>query len=159
MKIVADSLPLINLALLGKLELLDQMFDEILVPRAVYDEIAASNVPHWKTIKTFIKHRVETVSNAIAIKLLRTEIDLGEAETIVLAMDKEIPYILIDDSRGRVSAHAKGLKPIGTIGILLAAKRRNLLEHVKPLFKELERNKRNIGKKLYRKAMEYSQER
>ena len=117
MIIVSDSSPLICFAILGMLDVLNDIIKKIVVPTAVYEEIAVPKKPYSEEIKLFLKDRVIPVENKVAVKLLEKEVDPGEAEAIVLAVEKNISDILIDDPKGRKAARTHGLFPLGTIGI------------------------------------------
>ena len=158
MIIVSDSSPLISLAILKKLDLLEQFFDEIWIPRAVSLEIAKKGKPYSKELEKFSVNRIKEVQNELAVHLLLNELDIGEAEAVVLALENNIADLLIDEYRGRRLAQARGLSVIGTVGVLLQAKKKNLLREVKPELDELIRNHRRVSEKLYRKALEMAGE-
>lgn len=156
--IVADASLLISLAILEKLDVLDQLFDEIYIPVAVYDEIRQENKAYATELKSFAQNRVREVQNQLALQLLKRELDAGEAEAIVLAIESEVPNILIDEHKGRKIAETNGLLPIGMIGVLIRAKRMGLIQAVKPNLDKLIENRRRISKALYVKALELSGE-
>lgn len=158
MIIVSDSSPLISLAILRKLDLLEQFFDEIWIPRAVYLEITKKSKSYSEELKQFAENRVKEVQNELAVGLLLKELDIGEAEAIVLALENNIADLLIDEYRGRRLAEARGLSVIGTIGVLLQAKKKNLIREIKPELDELIRNHRRVSEKLYKKALELAEE-
>lgn len=81
------------------------------------------------------------------------DVDLGEAEAIALALEKDITNILIDDAKGRRFAQAKGLLPVGTIGILLQAKRQGLIPEIKPFLKTLKSNRIRISSLLMQQSL------
>jgi len=60
------------------------------------------------------------------------ELEQGEAEVIILAKEKEIDQVLIDERIARMQAKVLGLNVIGTLGLLLKAKRNGLLPSIKP---------------------------
>jgi predicted nucleic acid-binding protein len=158
MIIVSDSSPLISLAILRKLHLLEQLFDEIWIPKAVHDEVARQNKAYSDELKQFSEHRIKKVQNVLAVRLLLQELDIGEAEAVVLALENSIQDILIDEYRGRRLAEARGLAVIGTVGVLLQAKRTNLIQAVKPELDELMLHHRRISVELYKKALELAEE-
>ncbi len=75
-----------------------------------------------------------------------------------MAEEIEADAVLIDDLKGRKTAMLRGLTVIGTIGVLLDAKERGLVDDVKPLLDELIRKKIRISRELYNHALELAQE-
>jgi predicted nucleic acid-binding protein len=153
MRIVTNSSPLIAFASLKQLDLLALIFTEIYIPQAVFDEITVWRKPYSQQLKTFAKDRVKPTPNPIAVQLLTKDIDRGEAEAIVLALENGIKDILIDDPKGRRIARVNGLYPIGTIGVLLEAKRLSHIDQIKPYLDELITHRIRIGKNLYQQAL------
>ncbi|HIK46895.1 MAG TPA: DUF3368 domain-containing protein, partial [Leptolyngbyaceae cyanobacterium M65_K2018_010] len=129
MLVVSNSSPLIALARLSHLDWLRSLYGEIWIPQAVYQEVvqagkgregsAAVDSAPWIT--------VHTVQDEIAVDLLRDQLDRGESEAIVLAIEAQAQLLLIDEARGRRIAQSRGLTHIGTIGIVVLAKRQNLI--------------------------------
>ena len=70
MVIVSDSSPLISLAILQKLDLLEQFFDEIWIPKAVFLEITKRGKPYFDELKRFSVGRVKEVQNELAVSML-----------------------------------------------------------------------------------------
>jgi predicted nucleic acid-binding protein len=155
MKIVSDSSPLIALAKIGRLNLLEH---EIIVPKAVFEEITRSWREYTRKLYTWGKNRVSVVKNRQAVEYLELVLDRGEAEVIVLAEELKADAVLIDDLKARKTANLRGLTVVGTIGVLLDAKERGLVDDVKPLLDELIRKKIRISRELYNHALELAQE-
>lgn len=155
MKIVSDSSPLIALAKIGRLNLLEH---EIIVPKAVFEEITRSRREYARKLYTWGKNRVSVVKNRQAVEYLELVLDRGEAEVIVLAEELKADAVLIDDLKARKTANLRGLTVVGTIGVLLDAKERGLVDDVKPLLDELIRKKIRISRELYNHALELAQE-
>jgi len=158
MRIVTNSSPLIAFAILGRLDLLRLIFTEIYVPQAVFIEVSAEGKAYSPELKAFSKDKVKSVKNTLAVQLLSKDVDLGEAEAIALALESGIKDVLIDDSKGRKIAALYGLYPIGTIGVLLEAKRLGHIGQVKPHLEKLISNKIRIGKNLYQQALKLAGE-
>ena len=131
--LVVDAGPLIFLAKLGRLNLLRKMDDEIFLPSAVMTEIRAkSDKASSKIIrasKSWLK--IKKVKNQEAVKLLLADLDLGEAEVIVLANEVKADRLLLDDLDARRFARRINLSIIGTLGVLLTAKLRGEIPSVK----------------------------
>ena len=133
--VVSNSSPLIHLAKIGHLELLQKFFGSIVVPHAVWQECTSATgkgrfeidqirkaSPWIKTVK--IHDRI--------ITLLRHDIDLGEAEAIALALENRAPLLLLDDAEAREKARLYRIPITGTIGILLRAKNEGLIPVLRP---------------------------
>lgn len=153
MIVVADASPLIALAIIGQIDILDSVFDKILIPKAVFEEITKRDKPFSEKLKIFCKGKVVSVKNKLAVRLLQHSIDKGEAEAIALALENNITNILMDDYRGRKQALLQGLQPIGTIGILLQGKKVNQINEIKPLIEILLKNNIRISQALIEEAL------
>ncbi|MEZ4644360.1 MAG: DUF3368 domain-containing protein [Chloroflexota bacterium] len=94
----------------------------------------------------------------MAVQLLLNDIDRGEAEAIVLALEKNVPDILIDDAKGRRVAQLNGLYPIGTVGVLLQAKQTGHIQAIKPLLDTLIANRIRISERLYQQSLQLAGE-
>lgn len=156
--IIADSSPLIAFAILNQLELLTVLFSEIYLPPAVLMEISVWSKPYSQQLREFARDKVKPIENQQAVKLLAKDVDVGEAEAIVLALENGIENIFMDDFKGRKMAQLKGLSPIGTVGALLQAKRNGYLNQIKPSLDKLIVHQIRIGKSLYTQAIQLAGE-
>jgi uncharacterized protein len=147
--IVADASPLIALASIQQLPLLPLLFNDIWLPQAVFDEVTAPEKPYAQMIAEFAQKRIVRVKNRLAIQMLTNDVDLGEAEAIVLAHELGVENLLIDDAKGRRVARLHNLYPIGTLGILLQAKKIGHLIVITPLIDQLVANQIRISRRLY----------
>lgn len=135
MIVVSNTSPIFYLSTIGQLDLLRQLYDEILIPTTVFNEItdvgntdiSARVVPKCSWIKT------QSAADRALVRILSKELDPGEAEAIALAVELKADRLLIDERLGRSAALKLGLKITGVLGILVAAKRNNLIQEVKPL--------------------------
>lgn len=131
MIIVSDTSAISSLLTIGRIEILAQLFREVVIPVSVYSELLRTHndLPKWV--------RVEAVKDLRAALDLRKQVDAGEAEAIQLA--KEIPadQLLIDDLKGRILAEKQGLRIIGLLGVLLLAKRKKLIPSARELIDRL----------------------
>jgi len=155
MKIVANSSPLITLAKIEKMKLLRY---DIAIPKAVFDEITKPKKEHREKLYEWGKDKVVEVKNKRAIEYLEIILGRGETEAIVLAEEINADAVLIDDLKARKVANFRGLKIIGTIGILLDAKEKGLIKQVKPLLDELIKKKIRISKELYNHTLKLANE-
>ncbi|MEB2309915.1 MAG: DUF3368 domain-containing protein [Candidatus Brocadiaceae bacterium] len=83
--------------------------------------------------------RIEKVNDIEKVKLLY-DLEQGEAEVIILAKEKGIQHVLIDEKVARLQAKVLGLNVIGTLGILLMAKKNGLLNAIKPAIAKIQEN-------------------
>jgi len=158
MIIISDSSPLISLAVIGKLNILENLYKEIYVPAAVYEEVVRVDKPFSKELKQFLNGRTKSVKNKMAVEILLSDIGAGEAEAIVLALEQQPDIILIDDLKARKFAKISGLNIIGTMGILLKAKKEGLIKELKPLISELLLRDIRISTKIIEITLQTAQE-
>jgi hypothetical protein len=131
--VVADASPLIAFHQIGQLPLLQALFTTLLVPPSVAKEIAPS-VPRQPWI-------VERgLARPIPPPILEAELGHGETEAIGLALEIHADQLLVDEKEGRHLAQRLGLHVIGTLGVLLAAKRKGLIPEVRPQIEALLQN-------------------
>jgi predicted nucleic acid-binding protein len=120
--------PLIYLSVLGRLPLLRELFAEILLPDAVYEEVVlhGHGLPGANETKAAVEDgwlRRAVVQNRALVDALLGDLDIGEAEAIALARESGLRWILMDDRSARAKARLMGLTVTGTIGVLLLARR------------------------------------
>lgn len=142
MIIVCDTSPITNLAAIGQLDILRQLYVEIIIPTAVYNEMVKVDkvVPGAVEVQTLSWIQTQTVVDAQKVTKLQINhdnIDLGEAEAIILALELKANLLLMDERRGRALAASYGINVTGLLGVLLQAKRIGLISSVKPLIDQL----------------------
>ena len=120
MKIVCNSSVLITLDNAGVLHVLKDLFKEILIPKAVRKEVFGR-----RKLPVFVK--CVEISESIALKVLKTNLEAGEGEAICLYEEMDADLLIIDDLEGRRVAQGLGINITGTLGVLLLAKKNNLL--------------------------------
>ncbi len=150
--VVADASPLIAFQQIGQLSLLQAIFTEVIVPPAVAREIQPS-VPSVPWIVE------RPLAQAIAPLVLRASLGAGESEALSLAMELHADRLLVDERAARRAAGALGLGVIGTLGVLLAAKRKGLITEVRPLVDALLRQGFWVSPRLIRQALSAAGER
>lgn len=130
MLVVSNSSPLIALSRLARLNLLNSLYNEILIPQAVYQEVvqAGKGREGSTAVASAPWLEVQAVQDSIAVDLLREQLDRGESEAIVLALETQAQLLIIDEARGRRIAQSRGLTYVGTVGIIVLAKRKNLIQ-------------------------------
>lgn len=136
---VSNTSPLTNLAAIGQLDLLRSLYGRLLIADAVWDELHAGGQawPGQAEVAAAYWITRRTVQNRPLVTALRERLDLGEAETIALAVECSSPFVLMDEREGRRSAQHFSLKTVGVVGVLIEAKSRGLVAPVGPLLERL----------------------
>ena len=136
MIVVSDSSPLIALDAIGQLDLLRHLYGVVLIPPKVQEEIRAGEGGELLLRGApWIETRSLSLSGADASVLVG--LDAGEAEAIALALQVHADLLLMDERRGRAAAERLGLRRIGLVGVVLAAKRDGLIPSARPLLDDL----------------------
>jgi hypothetical protein len=139
--VVSDTSAITNLATIQQLQLLSQLYNQIIVPEAVYRELVEIEppVPGTIEVQTASWLIVKQVINREVVNRLQNEVrlDPGEAEAIALSLELKAALLLIDERRGRAEADRLGIKITGLLGILIEAKQKDLIVAVKPLMDSL----------------------
>lgn len=138
--IVSNSTPLINFAAIGRLDILEALFNILTIPPAVEYELLerGEQYPSMGAIRgaSFIVKR--DIHNMPLRNTLALDLDMGEAEAITLALEQKADLLLLDEITGRTIAEAHGLRFTGSIGCLVEAKRRNIIPLVHPLLQAMQ---------------------
>ena len=139
MSIVSNSSVLINLARIGRLDLLQQLYVEVTIAGAVWHEVVVEGAGQVGVdiVKDATWIKTIAVTNKELVRALQQELDAGEAEAIALAQEIGAGLLLMDEHLGRQTARHLGLRYIGLIGVLIEAKRKGLLSSIKPQLDKL----------------------
>ncbi|GAX35556.1 DUF3368 domain-containing protein [Nodularia sp. NIES-3585] len=139
MIIISDTSPINNLAAINQLELIQKLYGTVIIPEAVYRELTDPDflVAGAKEVQTFSWIQTRVVQDWTMVEALSNELDIGEAEAIVLALEMKAEQVLIDERRGRMIAARLNLGYTGILGILVEAKSQGLISAVKPLLDDL----------------------
>jgi uncharacterized protein len=134
--VVSDTSPILNLQRIGRLDLLPGIYQKVLIPPAVATELARYSISvndaqygAWLS--------VAEPQDRILVRNLCGDLDIGEAESIVLAIERQATLLLMDEKLGRQIAERHGVLVTGLIGVLVAAKEVALIQRVGPLLDEL----------------------
>ncbi len=158
--VVSDTSSISNLAAIGKLELLQQLYGSVIIPTAVYQELLNSGEtdPSVLAIQTVNWIETRSVANITLLQTLQNNLDVGEAEAITLAVELNADRLIVDERRGRNEAIKLGLQVTGILGILLAAKQQGLIPLIQPLLDDLIANGFWIREQLYAEALKLAGE-
>lgn len=125
MLVVSDTTPILSLLKADCLGLLEKLYGNVLVPKAVYRELTENPVYAMEAdiIKATPFFSVVEVENIKSVNILRsvTGLDAGESEALIVYDEKNADLLLMDEHKGRSVARKLNVKYIGTAGILMLA--------------------------------------
>lgn len=121
------------------MEVLERMFGAIHVPTAVVHELEAGifDRPENLVIAEAAWVLVRKVHDEALVRDLEVKLDDGEAEAIALALELDADLVILDEKAGRREAEARGLNVIGLVGLIVQAKNRGMVTHVRPVLDDL----------------------
>ncbi|PZV06680.1 MAG: DUF3368 domain-containing protein [Leptolyngbya sp.] len=132
---------MLNLAIVGQLNLLRLQFGQIQIPPAVLNELKTDEErPGSKSIQAAIANgwiQVQPISHPTLAQLLTQTLDKGEAEAIALALELKAEWILLDERDGRKTAKSLDLQVVGVLGVLLRAKASGEISSLQPVVADL----------------------
>ena len=141
-KVIVNTTPLIALAGIGHLNVLEKLYGEVTIPRAVYNEICAK--PDTECAKQLQQALdwivIEDIVNTEAKMYYKTQLHDGEVEVMILAKEKQADLIIVDDNNAKKHAKYLGLPVTGTIGVLIKAKNLGIVSALKPLLERMLEN-------------------
>jgi len=133
LKVVSNTTPIISLLKLNRLEILQELYKEVIIPNAVYVEVEnGKHKAYYQDLSKLSWIRIQKIQNKLSFKYF-LDLDVGEAEAIILATEIGADLIILDEKLGRVHAKHAELKVTGTIGILLKAKNIGIIKNIRPL--------------------------
>jgi predicted nucleic acid-binding protein len=147
MKAVTNAGPLIALGKLGLVGLLNRLYDPVLVPTAVYQEVVTRGLelgqPDAYAVQMAVARgelrAIDVESAETAMTGSESSLHVGERAAIQLAMQEAADWVLLDDQLAREQAQELGLRVKGTLGVIVEALRRRRLavEEVNLIFQEI----------------------
>ncbi len=154
MIVVSDASPLIALARIATHGVLPILYDTVLVPRSVHEEVVlrAPEAPGARAVQAVNWLVVADVQKPSSLPLA-SKLDRGEADALTLAVEHRADLLLIDEQRGRHVARASGLAVIGTVGVLVEATRRGLVPDLARLLDALRAEGFYLDEALHEKAL------
>jgi predicted nucleic acid-binding protein len=132
MIVVSDTSVITSLIHIGREQLLQELHGAVLIPPAVHQELLRTHV----RIPAFLE--VRHVNDHALVARLKAELDLGEAEAIVLAKETKADLLLIDEKIGRQVAVREGLRISGLLGLCVDARRIGKIVSLRELVQRLE---------------------
>jgi uncharacterized protein len=136
MLVVSDTSAISNLIQVELLDILHQLFGQIIISNAVYEELSEIDSQKLYIDKLSWIH-IETVKNQDFVHELENDLDKGESESIALAIELNADFLIIDELKGRKIAENLGIKIVGLLGSLLKAKEKGYLQTIAPILEKL----------------------
>jgi uncharacterized protein len=156
--VVLNNSPLVSLWILRRLDLLRDLFQEILIPSAVEKEFLAKESAARRQALAEAQwiHRVELSNPRRA--LAHVGLDQGEAAVLALAEECDARLVILDDRKARRYAERMGLPLSGTVGILLLAKEAGRIDSVSHCLNQLKEAGLFLSSNLIRRALQLAGE-
>lgn len=156
MKVVSNSSILIALSAIGRLDLLREKFAQgVIIPDAVWEEVVVSGhgLPGAESVANARWIMRQQVVDTTLVFTLRASLDKGEAEVIALGHEIKADVLLLDEKSARNIARRFNRPVLGTIGMLIWAKRNGL---IRSLSAELEALRQKGGFRLGKNVCQYA---
>lgn len=141
--IVADTSCIILLDKIGKVDLLKKLFGKVTVTQTVAHEFG-------KPLPDFI--HTEDPKNENYQKIFQSYLDTGESSALALAVEKENCLLIVDDNKARREARHMKINFTGTLGILVTAKEKGLIQSLTEVLEEIQETNFRISKTMIKKA-------
>lgn len=143
--IISDTSCLILLEKIGQLQILKNLFGEVIVTSIIADEFGMP-LPEWILIRNPI--------NETFLNILKVSVDIGEASAIAYAIEQGGSLLILDDRKARKLANELNIKYTGTIAILLDAKQAGHIEFIKPMLQKIKQTNFRISPELEKLVLE-----
>lgn len=161
MIVISDTTPILSLLKAGRLELLEKLYQTVVIPEAVYYELTSNS--DYEAEKEEIENctflSVEKVHNVESVRILRdvTGLDAGESESLVLYGEKKADLLLIDEHKGRSVAKKMSIEHVGTVGVLMIAFDEGIVtaEEIREILETLLACDIRLSRKLCNKVLDY----
>lgn len=160
MIVVSDTTPIISLIKINRLDLLKELFNEVLIPDAVFRELTTNTVfaNEAQIVRTSSFLKVSSVQNHKALQLLQavSGLDDGESEAIILADELKASVLVMDEKKGRKVAQKMGIQITGTVGILIQAydEKKVTADEIKSYLTQLKNSNIRLSDSLIQQALD-----
>jgi predicted nucleic acid-binding protein len=142
--IIVDTSCLIILTKIKELNLLKLLYSKVIITSEIANEFG-SELPDWVTVYPIERNNIKL--------LFESKIDSGEASAILLALTMPNSTIIMDDLKGRIFAKQFKLNVTGTIGVIIAAKNKNIILSIKPILDKIKATNFYISKEIEDEAL------
>ena len=143
--VIADTSCLIVYDKIQGLDILRKTFSELVITQQVREEFGV--LPDWLNVSV-IEEKDE-----LYLKLLNN-LGQGEASSIALASQMKNSLLIIDEKKGRIAALKHGISIIGSLGVLVEAKRKGVIASVRDTITKIEQTNFRVSKSIKKKILE-----
>ena len=158
-KVVVNSTPLIILGNIDGLKILQELYGEIIIPRAVFEEVTnKDDDAKLKLSQNLSWIKVLEVQDKSNRKMYQAKLHDGEVEVMMLSNEISADLLIIDDNAAKKTAKFLGFTVTGTLGVILKAKSEGIIPQVKPILDEILRQGFYISSKLIETILKTSNE-
>lgn len=159
-KVIVNSTPLIALCNANLLFILKELYGNITIPQAVFDEVTAKPDSACLQIKENLDWIfVEKIKDVADRKMYKAKLHAGEVDVMILAQESpQADLVIIDDNAAKKTAKYLGLTVTGTLGVLLKAKKSGIIFSVKDAINKLQANGFYIDSKIVKLVLNQAEE-
>lgn len=147
--IIADASCFILLSKIGELQLLKEVYGQIITTPTIVEEFG-------ETLPTWVQ--VLAAADNYRLQLLEMQLDRGESSAIALALERPGSTLIIDDYKARKIAERLGLKLTGTLGVILKAKANGVIPAITPLLEKIKHTNFRLSAELEAQALRAANE-
>ena len=149
--VIADTGALLSLGHVGCIDLIEKVFGDFYIAWAVWQEL--NDYDHPEFDKNALKELETRVVKIKSKNYLLMVMDYGESESVILYEEMGADFLLVDDNKARTLAESLNINCIGSIGLLLKAKQKELITELKPIFEKWISTGRYFSKNLLNKIL------
>ena len=159
-KVIVNSTPLIALCNANLLFILKELYGNITIPQAVFDEVTAKPDSACLQIKENLDWIfVEKIKDVADRKMYKAKLHAGEVDVMILAQESpQADLVIIYDNAAKKTAKYLGLTVTGTLGVLLKAKKSGIIFSVKDAINKLQANGFYIDSKIVKLVLNQAEE-
>ncbi len=136
---IVNASPLILFGKIQKINILNQLYGIIYITQSVYDEVVKKGLSKNASDALIVEEHIkkedikikkltnEGIEKSSFLQGINPQINKGEADTIALALQEKEKVFVIDEKKAREVAKLQGLKPKGSLRVILEAYQKNIL--------------------------------
>lgn len=157
-KIISNTTPILSLLKINKLEILKELYGQVIIPNAVYQEIEEGRHKEYYKDLTKIDWLIIKRIKDESSRDYFVDLDDGEAEVLILAKELNADLVILDEILGRRYAKVLKYKLTGTLGVLLKSKEKGIIKSLKLLLTELTEKGTWLNPKLIKEVLKIANE-